>query len=350
MPRLALPLIAALALAAALALGLAACPKDAARAPDAGARVEGGVANVDATAQYTCPMHPDVVSSVPGKCPKCGMALVSTAPQAPIEVTVTTTPARPQAGTPTKVAFEMKSEGKRLTAFDVVHDKKLHLLMVTPDLAWFAHEHPEPQPDGTFAFDYTFPAGGTYRLFTDFKATERAGVVLSTDIVVEGAPGAPQALAATDLTKPRAVDGLEVRLTSPPPVTNVEKQLTFVITRDGKPVLELEPYLGAMGHLVVIHEDGKTFLHAHPEDHGHAKDPKEVAAHEHAPDTPEHAHSSTPGLVSFATVFPKPGKYKAWAQFQVKGKVTTADFVLDVPAGAPAAAPPGGGASHGHAH
>ena len=26
--------------------------------------------------QYVCPMHPDVVSSEPGECSKCGMALV----------------------------------------------------------------------------------------------------------------------------------------------------------------------------------------------------------------------------------------------------------------------------------
>jgi len=26
--------------------------------------------------KYTCSMHPDVVSSTPGKCPKCGMDLV----------------------------------------------------------------------------------------------------------------------------------------------------------------------------------------------------------------------------------------------------------------------------------
>jgi len=28
------------------------------------------------TAKYTCPMHPEVESSVPGNCPKCGMKLI----------------------------------------------------------------------------------------------------------------------------------------------------------------------------------------------------------------------------------------------------------------------------------
>ncbi len=26
--------------------------------------------------KYTCPMHPEIVTDKPGKCPKCGMALV----------------------------------------------------------------------------------------------------------------------------------------------------------------------------------------------------------------------------------------------------------------------------------
>jgi len=29
-----------------------------------------------AAQKYTCPMHPEVISDKPGKCPKCGMNLV----------------------------------------------------------------------------------------------------------------------------------------------------------------------------------------------------------------------------------------------------------------------------------
>jgi hypothetical protein len=29
-----------------------------------------------AKVQYTCPMHPEILSNKPGKCPKCGMTLV----------------------------------------------------------------------------------------------------------------------------------------------------------------------------------------------------------------------------------------------------------------------------------
>jgi hypothetical protein len=31
---------------------------------------------VDESATYTCPMHPEVMSDRPGKCPRCGMTLV----------------------------------------------------------------------------------------------------------------------------------------------------------------------------------------------------------------------------------------------------------------------------------
>jgi P-type Cu+ transporter len=49
-----------------------------------------------ASAQYTCPMHPEVLSAKPGACPKCGMALEATEPAAPNERIEYTCPMHPQ--------------------------------------------------------------------------------------------------------------------------------------------------------------------------------------------------------------------------------------------------------------
>jgi hypothetical protein len=297
----------------------------------------------DAAAAYSCPMHPEVTSAVAGKCPRCGMDLMSTNATAAPSVRITTTPRKPKPGEKTRLLFEMSDGATKLTSFDVVHEKKLHLLMVTPDLAWFAHEHPDIQSDGTFALDFTFPHAGAFRLFTDFKATDRTAAVVPVDIIVDGAVAPPQPLVASDLAKPKGVGAYSVRLTTPPPAAGSSGgALKFLVVKDGKPVKDLEPYLGALGHLVIINEDGKTFLHAHPEDH--------AAPHD---DTgkPPHAHPST-GEVAFHTSFPKPGLYKAWAQFLHKGQNIVADFVFDVkPGAAGAAATPDAHGSHGaHQH
>jgi Cu+-exporting ATPase len=49
-----------------------------------------------ASAQYTCPMHPEVLSPKPGACPKCGMALEPTHPTPPPEHIEYTCPMHPQ--------------------------------------------------------------------------------------------------------------------------------------------------------------------------------------------------------------------------------------------------------------
>jgi len=38
--------------------------------------------------QYTCPMHPEVVSDAPGSCPKCGMDLVKKEIDTPMDTTM----------------------------------------------------------------------------------------------------------------------------------------------------------------------------------------------------------------------------------------------------------------------
>jgi len=39
-------------------------------------RVDGPPQAAQEDVEYTCPMHPEVLSKTPGNCPKCGMKLV----------------------------------------------------------------------------------------------------------------------------------------------------------------------------------------------------------------------------------------------------------------------------------
>ena len=87
-----------------------------------------------------------------------------------------------------------------------------------------------------------------------------------------------------------------------------------LVDADGKAVADLQPYLGAMGHLVIISADGREYVHAHP-----------LSEAKTAPD----------GAVEFAAHFPKSGIYKAWGQFQRDGSVFTVPFVLTHKGGKP---------------
>ena len=258
-------------------------------------------------AEYTCPMHPEVVQKGPGTCPKCKMDLVKKSGDAGLSVVVTPATKTVSPGKKTRLTFEVKdAAGVRIKDLEVVHDKPFHLLMTTPDLSFYAHEHPEAQKDGTYAVDFTFPQGGTYVLFADIKAKGGPSEVVRTTLDVAGPAKAPVALAASDLQKPNVVDGYSVRLLTPPSsVGGID--LRFSISKGSTPVKNLAPYLGAMGHLVIVHEDGRTFLHSHPSDGGGSG--------------PE---------ISFGTRFPKAGKYKAWLQFQHDSSVKTVPFVVEI--------------------
>lgn len=287
-----------------------------------------------ATAGYTCPMHPEVRSDQAGKCPKCGMDLVRINPamaNQKFDVVVTTNPAA-EAGKKTTVGLEIVNGSKtRVTDFDVVHEKKLHLLMVSKDLAWFAHEHPELQADGTMKLDVTFPAGGPHTLYADFRPAGAPGQVIQKPIDVKGTARPMVSLQKDDLMKAKTIAGHQVRLKASSLAAGDNVKLDFLIVKDGKPVTNLAPYLGAQGHCVIISQDGSQFLHSHPEEGG---------AHDHAPGTGQHADAPMPGQVSFATQFPAPGLYKVWGQFLHGKEMIIADFVVAVgPAsGTPAAA------------
>ncbi|HKD99744.1 MAG TPA: hypothetical protein VKE69_01940, partial [Planctomycetota bacterium] len=204
-------------------------------------------------------------------------------------------------------------DGKPVTDLEVVHEKLLHLLIVSDDLSWFAHEHPAIQPDASFTLKLAFPHGGDFTLFHDFTPARVGMQVVPVDLHVEGDVPAPTPLVA-NATRSEVVDGFTVELDAPSPLRSIQMQrLTFRLSKGGVPVTDLEPFLGAMGHLIVVSEDRKRFVHSHP---------LELK-------TPAGKRPSGPD-VTFQAQFPVPGLYKAWAQFQHHGRVITAPFVVKV--------------------
>ena len=84
-------------------------------------------------------------------------------------------------GKPGSLTLDLEDAAKaRVTAFDTVHDKLLHLIVVAPDLSFFAHAHPEARPDGTFTVELTLPQPATYVAFADFKPTGGPPTIAST--------------------------------------------------------------------------------------------------------------------------------------------------------------------------
>ena len=198
--------------------------------------------------------------------------------------------------------------GVVLQPLDLVHTKPWHLIAVRNDLRWFSHVHPQPVGGGSYQADLTFPTGGDYTIFNDLKPTGGAAGVVPLHLVIAGPATTPVASDAG--TTERRVGPLTITLAPP----NAHVGATFLsisVARDGVPVTNLQPYLGALGHLVVIDQSVTTYIHSHPLTEG--------------------ATSGGP-TVAFHTEFPAAGNYRAWFQVQYDGQVLTADFPISVAA------------------
>ncbi len=224
----------------------------------------------------------------------------------------------------TKYSFSIiDDQGNTLKDFTITHTKLMHVIIVRKDLAYFQHVHPEfNSTTGEFTLnDITFPASGEYRIFADFATTgtqidhtnhgaDPLTITIADDVLVSGEYN-PQATGSEEIRK--AFEGNEVTLTTDKPsVSGQETKLSFALKQDGKPVSDLEEYLGALGHSVILRESSLDFIHAHP-----------VA----------NANQPQDGVVDFMMQFPKAGKYKIFTQFQRNGKIITTDFVISVAQG-----------------
>lgn len=246
-----------------------------------------------------------------------------------------------------EVAFNFSvkdKDGKPFKNLKIVHEKLVHLLVVSDDLAFFDHVHPEVQTDGSFKLNYKFPTGGVYKLYADFTPENSPQIVNVFDVPVGGEKRAKTPLVADkELTK--TVDGLTfaVKIGGDLKAAKAATLNFYVKDANGKTVTDLQPYLGAMAHFVIISEDTTKFLHAHAME-GEMTDTKGTGGHSDHNDKhgdmemdmkPDTSNGETPAVMAH-TEFPVGGLYKIWGQFQRNGKVITVPFVLNV---APADAP-----------
>ncbi|WOF23375.1 heavy-metal-associated domain-containing protein [Microbacterium betulae] len=205
------------------------------------------------------------------------------------------------------------ASGAAVTEYAESHEKDLHLVVVRGDGAEFRHVHPEIGADGTWSLPWTWEAAGGYRVFADFvPAAQDESITLTSTLQVAG-DFVPQEIAGE--VREASVDGYDVTLEGELRV-GASSDLTLAVAKDGEPVTELEPYLGAFGHLVALRSGDLSYLHVHPEGAD-----------------PEAGELSGPEI-AFVSEAPTPGRYLLYFDFQIDGVVRSVPFQVD--AGDPA--------------
>ena len=200
-------------------------------------------------------------------------------------------------------------DGHPLTdGYDLSHEKELHLIAVRRDLSGFQHVHPIRDGSGTWSGALDVTAAGSWRVFADFApAALGRGITLGADVAVAGAF---EPVPLPDPAASTVIDGYRVDLTGTSAIGMSD--LVFTVSRAGAPVTDLEPYLGAFGHLVTLRVGDLAYLHTHPA---------------------QEAHTGDRGgpVIAFESSFPTSGSYRLFLDFQAGGAVHTAEFTVVVP-------------------
>jgi hypothetical protein len=270
-------------------------------------------------------------------------AIATSAPKAGYRAELRTEPAMPKAGAPVDLSLMVKNpRGSTVRFLQFVHEKPLHLLIVSDDLAEFYHIHPEMQVNDSYSVKQTFPYGGLYRLYADYTPPGYGTIVEQFELYVDG-PKRPRLPLVSDSGLSKTGEGLRVELSSDKPVRAGEDlMLRFALSdeRSGEPVTNLQLYLGSLAHFVIVGEDLNDFIHAHPMEAGEVFDPsQDPDLHLHDPgQLTKTLVGPSPSEVSAHVNFPRAGLYKLWAQFQRDGRVIIVPFVLKVAEAAPGAA------------
>jgi hypothetical protein len=234
------------------------------------------------------------------------MALVAGIPdQAEYPVELKASPRVLKPGEKVELAFSVRDpkSGAIVKDFVIMHERLYHMFIVSQDLKFFIHEHPAQGSDGVFRYQAVLPEPGMYRVLSDFYPKGGTPQLIARTLIVPGGPITPGGRLEPDL-KPQKAENLTAALRMEPaePIAGMKTLLFFKLD----PAEGLEQYIGAWGHMMAVSQDLVDMIHTHPflADGG--------------------------ANMQFNLIFPRPGVYRVWVQFQRKGVVNTVAFNVPV--------------------
>ncbi|WP_457208248.1 HAD-IC family P-type ATPase, partial [Nocardioides sp. P5_C9_2] len=225
-------------------------------------------------------------------------------------------------GVPTTVTLRVvdAETGEAVTDLTRSHEAWMHFIATRADLGTFSHVHPEPTGrPGELQVELTFPTPGTYVVNTEFRRQGEMGDLHQRQLItIAGDAPQPVTLAAGPRTV--VVDGVQVELGGDALVGKPsDLHFSFADAATGAPVNDLQPYLAAAGHIVVMKSGAQTFAHEHAEvEDANGRPVFALPGQTFGPELEVHAEFDTPGI------------YRLWGQFRLaSGDVITVPFTVE---------------------
>jgi len=230
------------------------------------------------------------------------------------------------------------------------HGKLMHLFMIRePQLDAMAHIH--PVRSGPRSFDVAVPPlpDGRYRLYADITYETGFAATLTTAVDLTAESGAPPrfAIPPRDPDDSWHIGNAEAGPADGPHLdlagtaawhAGEDVSLDFTVQdRAGRPV-EIQPYMGMLGHAALRRSDGTVFAHLHPvgtismaaEEFFTEQSSRETGVAAPMDHSQHLRHGGAGNAVSFPYLFPRSGSYRLWVQTKVAGQVITGVFDLQV--------------------
>lgn len=255
-------------------------------------------------------MHPEVTANLPFACPKCGMPLVKRPDPAALEYDMRVD-ATSAAADQLRLTFTFsKADGSSADTFVLMHERELHVFVIRSDMGFFDHVHPTHTGSGRYVLETEWPGAGEYVIFADFVPADAPPQLLQQRVFLRGRTQAPPAHTSQ---QPRptvqTVGGLRIALEAEEvrPGTPALLTFTFADASTGEPVRDLQPYLGASGHLFFTDPDFQMASHSHP------------------------LEDQITARVRFLVRFMASTTFRIWLQVQRNGEVVTSEWAVSVP-------------------